>query len=59
MNEMIGRPNLAGQSHLHERLAIALGMGTAEVAGLAFRQVLPLLMADEHDLEVVEVGEAA
>ncbi len=49
---------LGGQPHLHQRLAIAFGMGAAEVAGLALRQVLPLLMADEHDLDVVEVGQS-
>ena len=46
------------QPHFHERLAIALGMSTAEVAFLALGQVFPLLMADEHDLDVVQVGEA-
>ena len=58
MNEMIGRPILGRQLHLHQRLAIAFGMGTAEVAGRPLGQVLPLLVADEHHLVVVEVGEA-
>ena len=49
---------LARELHLLQRLAIAFGMGAAEVAGLALGQVFPLLMADEHDLEIVEVGEA-
>ncbi len=47
-----------GQPHFHECLAIALGMGAAEVALLALGEVFPLLMADEHDLDVVEVGQA-
>ena len=58
MNEMIGRPILAGDLHFLECLAIALGMGAAEMTRFALRQVLPLLMADEHDLDVVEMGEA-
>ena len=37
--------------HLLQRLAIAFGMGTAEMAGLALGQVFPFLMADEHDLD--------
>ena len=45
-------------AHLHQRLAVALGVGAAEVAGGPLGQVLPLLVADEHDLLVAQVGEA-
>ena len=46
------------QPHLHERLAIALRVGAAEVALLALGQVFPFLVADEHHLDVAEVGKA-
>ena len=58
MNEMIGQAEFLRQPHFHERLAIALGVSTAEVAFLTLGEVFPLLMADEHDLDVVEVGQA-
>ena len=58
MNEMIGRPNFAASRIFQKRLAITLGMGTAEVALLALGQVFSLLVADEHHLLVVEVSQA-
>ena len=58
MNADDRQAELLRQPHLHERLAIAFGMRTAEIAFLALGQVFPLLMADEHDLDVVEVREA-
>ena len=57
MNVTIGRPILRRQPHLQQRLAIALRVGAAEVAGRALGQVLPLLVADEHDLVLIEVGQ--
>ena len=47
---------LGGEPHLQQGLAIALGVGAAEVAGGPLGQVLALLVADEHDLQVVEDG---
>ena len=48
---------LGRQCHLLQCLAITLRMGTPEVARLALGEVLPLLVADKHHLEVVEMGQ--
>ena len=49
---------LRGQLHLEDRLAVALGMGTAEVAGAPFFVGAALLMADDQHLVLIELGEA-
>ncbi|MPN39239.1 hypothetical protein SDC9_186767 [bioreactor metagenome] len=47
--------------HLHQpqSLAIAFGMGTAEIAIDVFLGVAPLLSADHHDRFAVDLGETA
>ena len=49
---------LGRQPHLQECLPIAFRVGTAEIAGRALGQVLALLVADEHHLVLVEVGQS-
>ena len=55
---MIGTPELGGQPHAVERLAVPFGMGAAVEALEAFLGVVAFLMADEHDAKVAEPGEA-
>ena len=51
------QPKLGGKPHLEKGFTVTLRMRTAEMAGRPLGQVLPLLVADEHDLDVVEVGQ--
>ena len=57
MNDDDRQAELGGEPHLEQGLAIALGVGAAEVAGGPLGQVLALLVADEHHFHVVEVGQ--
>ena len=49
---------LGGQLHLGHRLAIAFRMGAAEVAGVPLLERFAFLVAHDHDLVAVELGEA-
>ena len=49
---------LGRQAHLVQRLAIALRMSAAVEALGALLQRVPLLMADQHDAEIAQPGEA-
>ena len=48
-----------GQRHQPDRLAIAVGLGHAEIVPEARGGVVALLLADQHDLAAVDPGEAA
>ena len=50
---------LLGQLHAAQGLAVALGVGQAEVALDLFLGVAALVVADEHDLVPAEAGQAA
>ena len=58
MKVMIGRWNFAARRIFDQRLAIAFGVGAAEVAGGPLGEVLPFLVADEHHLGFAEVAKA-
>ena len=49
---------LRGQPHLAHRFSIALGMGPAVVAQVAFLERFAFLMTDDHHLVGVELGPA-
>ena len=49
---------LGGHLHLGHRLAIAFGMGAAEEAFVAFFERFAFMVADDHDLVAIELGEA-
>ena len=53
------QPKLRRQPHVLQRFAIAFRVGAAIKAFLLFLERAPLLMADQHDAEVAEPGEAA
>ena len=59
MKLMTGRRELFGDPHAAKRLAIALGMGHAEVAADAFLGAAALAVADDHDFFVAEARHAA
>lgn len=47
---------LGGHLHFADRLAIAFGVGAAVIAGDPLLVVAPLLMADDHHLEAIDLG---
>ena len=53
-----GQLKLAGQLHQAQRLAVALGVGAAEVAHHIFLGVAPFLGAHDHDAFVAQFGES-
>ena len=55
----MGVPNLLGELHEAERLAVALGVRHAEVARDVLAGVAPLLVADDDHGRAVEAREAA
>ena len=52
------QPVLFRQPHLAHRLAVALGVGAAEVAGGSFLVGTTFLVTDHQDLEAIQFGEA-
>ena len=59
MSVMMGRPNLLGEPHQAQRLAITFGMRAAEIAQNVFLRVAALLRADDHDAVFAEPGKTA
>jgi hypothetical protein len=53
-----GQPELLGELHLEERLAVALRVRAAEVARQAFLGVTALLVADDEALDAPDAPEA-
>ena len=51
-----GQAELVGQAHQAQRLAVALGMGEAEVVLDVLLGVVALLVADDHDLLLADVA---
>ena len=52
------KPELLGELHLEERLAVALGMGAAEVGGDLLGDGLSLVVDDHEALDRADPGEA-
>ena len=54
-----GQRETLGELHQPHRLAVALGLGHAEVAQHLLRHAASLLLADDHDRDTVEARHAA
>ena len=54
-----GQAELVGEAHQAQRLPVAFGMREAEVVFDVLLGVMALLMADDHDLFLADLREAA
>ena len=59
MKLTMGRPNLSASAHQAKRLAVTFRMGETEIVADVLLGVVALLMADDHDPLVADLGKAA